>query len=514
MNQTTYQESNLSFISSSGLLYVLLRIITSNDLYKEGLKKLLQSIIIFSSIITAVIAIGQYFFFTFYQVGQGPVATMGNSGAVASFLVVSLCFLIPESFKTKSRTEKTLILIVLTFGIIALVITKARAAWLALIIVFLLTHNHFYKSITKRIRAKSSYRIPFIIVSFVSCIVLIFLIYYIKADSADGRLFIWARTFELIIDNPVIGIGINNFEAIYPTYQAAYFVNNPTDPAGLLAGDISHPFNDYLSVWAETGTIGILLLCLLIFTIGRSFRIMQSSNARVIFGSFMGLLSLGILALFTYPLKMPSLFMLMTFFIVFIAADLPSQKTFSTSLIFPVSVVSIILCLAISISEIDRLIDERAWKRVFDARTRLSWRTISTQYDHAYKLNSDNGKFLYNYGAELVVHGDFSKGLIVLDEAKNHLKPSTLFMHQGLAWESLGYKQKALKAYEVASHIIPHKFYPKYRLVFLHDDLGNRIEALNLAKEIVQAPAKVKSDIVLQMKSEMREYLNQNKNDL
>ena len=52
-------------------------------------------------------------------------------------------------------------------------------------------------------------------------------LYYYKIDSTRGRLFIWKVSFNMIINNPIGGIGIDGFKRTYMLFQEHYFAKHP-----------------------------------------------------------------------------------------------------------------------------------------------------------------------------------------------------------------------------------------------------------------------------------------------
>lgn len=54
--------------------------------------------------------------------------------------------------------------------------------------------------------------------------------YWIKKDSADGRLLIWQSCINMVKDSPWIGHGLGSFEAHYMDYQAEYFRIHGAEP--------------------------------------------------------------------------------------------------------------------------------------------------------------------------------------------------------------------------------------------------------------------------------------------
>jgi putative inorganic carbon (HCO3(-)) transporter len=69
--------------------------------------------------------------------------------------------------------------------------------------------------------------------------------------SANARLTAWQIAFRMIEAHPVIGVGIRNFQVHWPDFSYGL-----TAPGGGFAY-VAH--NSYLQIWAEGGTIGILV---------------------------------------------------------------------------------------------------------------------------------------------------------------------------------------------------------------------------------------------------------------
>ncbi|MFT5284991.1 MAG: putative O-glycosylation ligase (exosortase A-associated) [Planctomycetota bacterium] len=82
-------------------------------------------------------------------------------------------------------------------------------------------------------------------------------------SSASARFRSWGAATRMATDNAVLGVGLNKFRQSYMRYQP-----NPT--AMERKGDaiyVAH--NSYLQIWAETGTISLLLY---LYLIGATFR--------------------------------------------------------------------------------------------------------------------------------------------------------------------------------------------------------------------------------------------------
>ncbi len=85
-------------------------------------------------------------------------------------------------------------------------------------------------------------------------------LYCWKKDSADGRLLVWNCSLEMLADAPLTGHGPDAFQAEYMDYQAGWLAEHPEEKWERLAGNVRHPFNEYLRIAAEYGVAGLLLV--------------------------------------------------------------------------------------------------------------------------------------------------------------------------------------------------------------------------------------------------------------
>ncbi len=81
----------------------------------------------------------------------------------------------------------------------------------------------------------------------------------VKPGGDRGRFKMWSATLDMISDAPILGVGLGNWEYVYPPYDKG---------AQLRATSTPHrPHNDLLWIWSETGTIGIVVYLVLLGTI-------------------------------------------------------------------------------------------------------------------------------------------------------------------------------------------------------------------------------------------------------
>ncbi|NJK98403.1 MAG: hypothetical protein HC905_28925, partial [Bacteroidales bacterium] len=132
-------------------------------------------------------------------------------------------------------------------------------------------------------------------------------LYFVKSDSANGRLFIWKICGKIISDNLFFGVGYDNFFNAFADYQSNYF------KLGLYkmqefynAGFVPFAFNDYLQSFVETGLIGFILFWFLLFA--TIVALLKSKKKDVlIFTVASSLVLIFVSAMFSYPMQVPTI---------------------------------------------------------------------------------------------------------------------------------------------------------------------------------------------------------------
>jgi len=176
---------------------------------------------------------------------------------------------------------------VLSFSVI--IITFSRGIWItlifALMIIFILGRKTIKKNIVYLIPVVSLCLLPLILKweSIVQRFLSLQNIFLAMENSIEWRKSLLKGTFNIFIDHPVIGTGINSFANVFTQYQQrpGYFSINP--------------HNYYLQLLAETGITGFLVFIVLAISI-IYLSIKAFLNAEDIFkGISLGLLT-GIIA--------------------------------------------------------------------------------------------------------------------------------------------------------------------------------------------------------------------------
>ena len=118
-------------------------------------------------------------------------------------------------------------------------------------------------------------------------------------NSVFERLLLWRNTSKMIADHPYIGVGLNNWKIINPTYGIGG--TRQTD-AGMMSYE--HPHNDYLLILAEQGPFGLLIYLMFFFFViwtGINRLKENDSNKGLIIALICGVIAFSVMSLSSYP---------------------------------------------------------------------------------------------------------------------------------------------------------------------------------------------------------------------
>lgn len=174
--------------------------------------------------------------------------TVGSPNEAGAYLSVVLSVAVSVLFVEVERKYKWLAAAVLAFGGAALVFTFSRGAWTAFVLATIL----FFFSTRRRKRISFRPLIPF-------AAILLFLYLPLHNEinnrlisddkgSAESRVPLMNLAFRMIADNPILGVGANNFSAAMVDYLTPEFRK----------GFLYTVHNKYLLVWSEIGPGGLL----------------------------------------------------------------------------------------------------------------------------------------------------------------------------------------------------------------------------------------------------------------
>lgn len=330
--------------------------------------------------------------------------------------------------------------------------------------------------------------------------------YWIKKDSADGRLLIWQCGIDMVKDAPWVGHGIGSFEAHYMDYQANHFRQHEHGRFSMLADNVKQPFNEYLTVLLNFGIIGLLVLLTLIGTLFCCYKNKPDTEKRI---ALYVLISIGTFSLFSYPFTYPFVWIASFFSIFIITREYIQRYLLAIPPIKNVLCISVLVCSLTGIYKlVKRIQAEMTWNTVamcdmFQARE-AALHTYATLES---KLG-DNPYFLYNYAVVLFENKQYEKSLQVAMKCRKYWADYDLELILGENYQRLHQPALAGKYYHSASMMCPSRFLPLYKQFHLYKETGEDKQALTVAEAIINKPIKIETHTIRMIKREMnREIL-------
>ncbi len=381
--------------------------------------------------------------------------------------------------------------------VVAVVLSQSRSGILALCVSIgvMLTGV----SEVRRWVLKYRYQVLAAVVLLVPCV--LFGLYCMKPDSADGRLFIWRVCLDMIRESPLTGYGPSGFLTHYMPAQADYFSSHPDSQYMLLSDNITHPFNEYLKLTVKYGMVGLLASLLLLVMWIRGVWI-NGGKYRHVALSVMSVLF--ILCQFSYPFNYA-----ISWFVAALSLLYASPESvfawFSHRIRRSLLSAGFMTLLSYSFYN---MYHELKWAAI--SRRSLAGYTeqMIPHYELMLPHMKDNHLFLYNYAADLNYIGSYDESMR-LTKACTHLcldYDVQMLLADNL--EQTGRTDDAVAAYSIASLMIPNRLVPLESIMDIYLSLADTVRADSVAWVILGKRVKVPSAAVEQIMRDAREWLD------
>jgi len=345
----------------------------------------------------------------------------------------------------------------------------------------------------------------FLVLGVVASAILVGL-YFIKKDSADGRLLIWQCTAKMISEKPIMGYGVGGFQREYMLNQADFFKDSPNSKYAMLSDIVKHPFNEFLLLLVEHGIIGALFFIVFALLLIQEYRKKNSPEIRYFGLCIAGIFTFGC---FSYLLNYPFVRLIALFSVALIMKDEKSLLEIPKQVL--VYLKPLIILFFVSLLGVcgKMLYDEYKWCAIAHRSLAGETRKVLPEYAKLHRTMSRNSFFLYNYGAELNFIGEAQKSNILLKECTQFYNDNDV---QLLLAENYIIQKKYNNAEQcllLAYYMIPNRFIPLYRLVKLYEMTGRHSDACRIAKVIIKKTLKIPSSDVMIIKAEMRDFIKE-----
>ncbi len=338
------------------------------------------------------------------------------------------------------------------------------------------------------------------------CVILAAGLYRLNAQSASGRLLIWQVSWTMFKDRPFWGYGPFAFRSSYMGYQASFFAAHPDSVFSQLAGNVQHPFNEYIYTVVSFGLLGFFIVVFFAVFIGR---LLYRHRVEYTSVPLFGLVAVATFALCSYPLHYAAVWsMLMLYVLPCIMGRLAAQHSRRICQVGRVVLRLGILAGLYFVAK-DCTLQIR-WKHANDAVGKVSSQQVVDEYKRLFSNCKQNPLFLYNYGAVLHLYGRYQESLDILTLCMPKLNDYDVQVLMADNYESMQQNESALTCYALACDMIPCRFWPLYRMYAINRKMGESAAASVCAERILQKPVKVPSALVDRIKKESREYLEEN----
>ena len=370
-------------------------------------------------------------------------------GLIAILLAVLGVFVMQNKSGGKWSVKALVILssVSCALCIIVLPATMSRAAWFALgvtALVFGLKELSLADWIRKH-KAVAT-------IAVITMLIVMTGVFFMKKDSAIGRLHIWHMELKAIAEKPLTGHGKGSVLGVYGDTQAEYFAEKERpEIITKVAGCPEYAFNEYLKIGIEYGIpamVGVIIVLILLIAILLKLR---SSLAY-------GLITFCVFAFFSYPLE---------------AIHIKSDA-------------------------------ENDWDSIRYLSSMELYEDAVEEYAPLCDALNGNYRFLYDYGYALYKCGRHRESIVVLKEGAAMSSDPMFYNIIGRNYEAMGLYQEAESAYLHAHYMVPQRLYPLTLLMRMHIRLGNNSEALRYGTMILGKHINERNRTMLRLKADAK----------
>lgn len=336
--------------------------------------------------------------------------------------------------------------------------------------------------------------------------------YFMKRDSADGRLLIWKITSRAIACNPWGEENGRTFSAIYGDAQERYFTDcEYSESEAWVAGTPDFAFNEYLQIAVEYGVwVSVLLVTVLLM-------LLKIAGSRKHLAGMGGcLVSLMIFACFSYPLHIPAIVSVWLLAVIVLSGEglvMIKRKRYAVAVLLPVVVAGLTVSVNMYGMYYVRTRAVREWMPVRVLYHSGAFKAAAEEYGKLYDKMSWNKDFCFEYGRALYKAGSFGEAEEVLLKAMTVSGDPMILNILGRNAHESGEYGKAEKYLLRSTSRLPERVYPHYLLVKLYaePEYFDRVKLIREAEYVLNVEPKVNSTAIREMRQEVKKILEDKK---
>ena len=380
----------------------------------------------------------------------GSFANPGPYGGLIAILLAILGTYIIKNHNAQKWHDKALVIlssISCALCIIVLPASMSRAAWLALGVAALVWGF-------KELRLADWIRKHKAFAAIASVIMIIVMIgvFFLKKDSAIGRLHIWHMELRAIAEEPLTGHGKGSVLGVYGDTQAEYFADKErTEIITKVAGCPEYAFNEYLKIGVEYGIPSMLgaIVCLILV-----IALLMKFSSPFAYG----LIAFCVFAFFSYPLE---------------AIHIKSKA-------------------------------EKEWESIRYLISMELYEDAVEELVPLYNDLKDNYRYIYDCGYALHKCKRYHESNEILKGGAKISSDPMFYNIIGKNLEAMGLYEEAEQAYLHAHYMVPQRLYPLTLLMRMHVRLGNNNKAMRYGKLILDKPVNERQRTMVRLRSDAR----------
>lgn len=270
----------------------------ARSLAARGFKRPLMAVIVFSVVVGAGTSLAQAYGVEteYFTLSRAPGGTFGNRNFVAHISAIGVPLLVWYAATAKRAIAVFLCGIGGAVLAAALVLSRSRAAWLALLVVALLLAIPLWHAARHTPPANSGRRLVFMgLVAAIGVALALILpnqlnwrsdspyldsvrgVVAYNSGSGRGRIIQYRNTLHMVEAHPILGVGPGNWPVYYPRFASR---NDPSLTRDDRTTANPWPSSDWAALIAERGTIAVVVLLLaFVGIIANAFQSTRGSSA-------------------------------------------------------------------------------------------------------------------------------------------------------------------------------------------------------------------------------------------
>lgn len=412
--------------------------------------------------------------------------------------------------KSASEISKFVLLISLIIAMTSFLLNESRGAMLCMFVSGILTYFVYrYKINKKYLFANRKIEIIFFLI-----IILLTgsFLYYLNVESSNGRIMIQNITGKMIVDHMMFGIGIDNYQSCYLSYQGSYFEANPS--LVHKATEIKAPLNMFMKEFCENGILGGSLYVLFIFTVIRSicrFELQEIKNREayilIMYMSFF---------FFLHSMFEDLIDIWAVYFPVFtlLCFALQNKKSYITSPKY--ASIPVLLSVCLLFSSISYIANYPALESLYQSRKEY----LKGQYEKSLKIiskiyNSNSNKYIKTqYGISLVALNHDERGVKILEDVVEKYQSKHLCLSLCLAYYRLKEYDNALKYAYILERLFPDQLRSKLMLGLIYYAKKEKKKALPYLEKCANLETHIKNSITIRISHLAKSIISNDKFDV